>query len=88
MRLMAITRFSDKHLSATTVQKSCVDTHASKDEPAQNQACLRLNSLPRTEKGIYSLQEAVHGKELVFRKGNRYTPRDVDGKNGGAWKMA
>ncbi|MDU9407349.1 DUF637 domain-containing protein [Pseudomonas sp. zfem001] len=38
--------------------------------------------------GFKKINETVHGGQAVFRKGNLYITRDLDGHNGGAWKMA
>jgi filamentous hemagglutinin len=38
--------------------------------------------------GNTKINEAVHNGQAVFRKGNTYITRDLDGHNGGAWKMA
>ncbi|QEY65882.1 hypothetical protein FXN65_26150 [Metapseudomonas lalkuanensis] len=38
--------------------------------------------------GFRRVAETVHGGQLVYRKGNLYITRDLDGHNGGAWKMA
>lgn len=37
--------------------------------------------------GFKRLKERING-QTIFRKGNNYISRDVDGHNGGAWKMA
>jgi hypothetical protein len=37
--------------------------------------------------GFTRVSETVKG-QAVFRRGNRFITRDVDGHNGGAWKMA
>ncbi|MCJ1880741.1 toxin C-terminal domain-containing protein [Pseudomonas nitroreducens] len=34
------------------------------------------------------MNETVHGGQAVFKKGSFYITRDLDGHNGGAWKMA
>lgn len=39
------------------------------------------------ELGFEKINERVNGQS-VFRRGNDYITRDVDGHNGGAWKMA
>jgi RHS repeat-associated protein len=39
------------------------------------------------ELGFTKIGERVHG-QAVFKKGNRYITRDVDGHSGGAWKVA
>jgi filamentous hemagglutinin len=41
-----------------------------------------------TALGFQRVSETVHDKQLVFKKGNLYITRDVDGHNGGAWKAA
>lgn len=38
--------------------------------------------------GFSKINETVHGGQAVFKLGNRYITRDLDGHNGGAWKMA
>ena len=38
--------------------------------------------------GFKKINETVHDGQAVFKKGKRYITRDVDGHNGGAWKMA
>ncbi|MFC4860100.1 two-partner secretion domain-containing protein [Pseudomonas sp. MAHUQ-62] len=38
--------------------------------------------------GFKRVAETVHGGQLVYKKGNLYITRDLDGHNGGAWKMA
>lgn len=38
--------------------------------------------------GYRRINETVHGNQLVFKRGNQYITRDLDGHNGGAWKMA
>ncbi|MBJ9978520.1 DUF637 domain-containing protein, partial [Pseudomonas sp. S30] len=38
--------------------------------------------------GYQKISETVHGGQAVFRKGKSYITRDLDGHNGGAWKMA
>lgn len=38
--------------------------------------------------GYRRINETVHGNQLVFKLGNNYITRDIDGHNGGAWKMA
>ncbi|WP_407311137.1 DUF637 domain-containing protein [Pseudomonas sp. nanlin1] len=38
--------------------------------------------------GYTKINETVHGGQAVFRLGNNYITRDLDGHNGGAWKMA
>jgi filamentous hemagglutinin len=38
--------------------------------------------------GYQKISETVHGGQAVFRKGKTYITRDLDGHNGGAWKMA
>jgi filamentous hemagglutinin len=37
--------------------------------------------------GFKRINETVQG-QAVFRRGNDFIARDVDGHNGGAWKMA
>ena len=39
------------------------------------------------ELGFTKIGERVHG-QAVFKKGNQYITRDVDGHSGGAWKVA
>ena len=39
------------------------------------------------ELGFTKIGERVHG-QAVFKSGNQYITRDVDGHNGGAWKVA
>lgn len=39
------------------------------------------------ELGYLKVSERVHG-QAVYRNGNSYITRDLDGHNGGAWKMA
>ncbi|WP_428555644.1 toxin C-terminal domain-containing protein [Pseudomonas edaphica] len=34
------------------------------------------------------INETVHGGQAVFKRGNLYITRDLDGHNGGAWKAA
>ncbi|MBK3511386.1 MULTISPECIES: toxin C-terminal domain-containing protein [unclassified Pseudomonas] len=38
--------------------------------------------------GYKKINETVHGGQAVFKRGNRYITRDLDGHNGGAWKAA
>jgi uncharacterized protein RhaS with RHS repeats len=38
--------------------------------------------------GFKLIKETVHGGQAVFKRGNRFITRDMDGHNGGAWKMA
>jgi len=38
--------------------------------------------------GFAKINETVHGGQAVFKLGSRYITRDLDGHNGGAWKMA
>jgi hypothetical protein len=38
--------------------------------------------------GYKKINETVHNGQAVFKKDNFYITRDVDGHNGGAWKMA
>jgi len=38
--------------------------------------------------GFKKINETVHDGQAVFKSGNRYITRDIDGHNGGAWKMA
>lgn len=38
--------------------------------------------------GYRKINETVHGGQAVYRKGKFYITRDLDGHNGGAWKMA
>jgi len=40
------------------------------------------------ELGYRKINETVHNGQAVYRKGNLYITRDLDGHNGGAWKMA
>ncbi|MGR6739146.1 hemagglutinin repeat-containing protein, partial [Pseudomonas chlororaphis] len=40
------------------------------------------------ELGFVKISETVHGGQAVFKLGKRYITRDLDGHNGGAWKMA
>lgn len=44
-------------------------------------------ALAASELGFKRVNETVNG-QAVFRNGNSYITRDVDGHNGGAWKMA
>ena len=37
--------------------------------------------------GFQKINETVHG-QAAYKKGRQYITRDVDGHNGGAWKMA
>lgn len=39
------------------------------------------------ELGFTKIKERVHG-QAAFKKGKVYISRDVDGHNGGAWKVA
>ncbi|MFS1526109.1 toxin C-terminal domain-containing protein [Microbulbifer sp. 2304DJ12-6] len=38
--------------------------------------------------GFKKINETIHDGQAVFKKGKRFITRDVDGHNGGAWKMA
>jgi filamentous hemagglutinin len=38
--------------------------------------------------GFGRIKETVHGGQVVYKNGNLYITRDMDGHNGGAWKMA
>ncbi|MFC5698277.1 toxin C-terminal domain-containing protein [Pseudomonas sp. GCM10022186] len=38
--------------------------------------------------GFSKVSETVHGGQAVYKKGGLYITRDLDGHNGGAWKMA
>ncbi|WP_221141615.1 hemagglutinin repeat-containing protein [Rhizobium sp. NZLR10] len=38
--------------------------------------------------GFVKINDTTHGGQPVFKKGNLYITRDLDGHNGGAWKMA
>ena len=38
--------------------------------------------------GFKKVNETVHGGQAVFKRGNDFITRDLDGHNGGAWKMA
>nr|WP_283094061.1 hemagglutinin repeat-containing protein [Pseudomonas sp. MWU12-2345] len=38
--------------------------------------------------GFEKINETVHGGQAVFKNGKDYITRDLDGHNGGAWKMA
>ncbi|QXH78669.1 hemagglutinin repeat-containing protein [Pseudomonas salmasensis] len=38
--------------------------------------------------GYKKINETVHNGQAVFKRGNSYITRDLDGHNGGAWKMA
>ena len=38
--------------------------------------------------GFKRIKETVHDGQAVFTDGKRYITRDLDGHNGGAWKMA
>lgn len=38
--------------------------------------------------GFKKINETVHGGQAVFKRGKEYITRDLDGHNGGAWKMA
>ncbi len=38
--------------------------------------------------GFAKINETIHGGQAVYKKGNLYITRDLDGHNGGAWKMA
>jgi filamentous hemagglutinin len=40
-----------------------------------------------SELGFVKISERVHG-QAVYQRGGDYITRDVDGHNGGAWKMA
>ncbi len=37
--------------------------------------------------GFNKTNETVHNGQAVYKKGKRYISRDLDGHNGGAWKM-
>ncbi|MGZ2434687.1 hemagglutinin repeat-containing protein [Rhizobium redzepovicii] len=41
-----------------------------------------------TALGFVKINDTTHGGQPVFKKGNLYITRDLDGHNGGAWKMA
>ncbi|TBY50167.1 hemagglutinin repeat-containing protein [Rhizobium leguminosarum] len=41
-----------------------------------------------TALGFLKINDTTHGGQPVFKKGNLYITRDLDGHNGGAWKMA
>ena len=38
--------------------------------------------------GFKKINETVHGGQAVFQRGKDFITRDLDGHNGGAWKMA
>nr|WP_262375137.1 toxin C-terminal domain-containing protein [Pseudomonas lundensis] len=38
--------------------------------------------------GFKKINEKIHGGQAVFKRGKDYITRDLDGHNGGAWKMA
>lgn len=38
--------------------------------------------------GFKRINETIHDGQAVFRRGNEFITRDLDGHNGGAWKMA
>lgn len=38
--------------------------------------------------GFTKINETVHGGQAVFKRGKDFITRDLDGHNGGAWKMA
>ncbi|WP_354675754.1 toxin C-terminal domain-containing protein [Pseudomonas syringae USA007] len=38
--------------------------------------------------GFRKINETVHDGQAVFKRGNDFITRDLDGHNGGAWKMA
>ncbi|WP_263771806.1 hemagglutinin repeat-containing protein [Propionivibrio soli] len=38
--------------------------------------------------GFKKINETVHDGQAVFKRGNDFITRDLDGHNGGAWKMA
>jgi RHS repeat-associated protein len=38
--------------------------------------------------GFKKIKETVHSGQAVFKRGRDYITRDLDGHNGGAWKMA
>jgi filamentous hemagglutinin len=38
--------------------------------------------------GFKRINETIHDGQAVFRRGNDFITRDLDGHNGGAWKMA
>ncbi|GAA4348522.1 hypothetical protein GCM10023165_34430 [Variovorax defluvii] len=38
--------------------------------------------------GFVRINETVHDGQAVFRRGKDFITRDLDGHNGGAWKMA
>lgn len=38
--------------------------------------------------GFQKIKETVHGGQSVYKKGKTYISRDLDGHNGGAWKVA
>lgn len=38
--------------------------------------------------GFKKINETVHEGQAVYKKGNYFITRDLDGHNGGAWKMA
>jgi filamentous hemagglutinin len=38
--------------------------------------------------GFKKINETIHGGQAVYKKGDLYITRDLDGHNGGAWKMA
>lgn len=38
--------------------------------------------------GFTKIKETAHNGQAVYKRGNRYITRDLDGHNGGAWKMA
>jgi hypothetical protein len=43
--------------------------------------------LAANELGYVRISETSHG-QAIFKKGNLYITRDIDGHSGGAWKMA
>jgi len=38
--------------------------------------------------GFKQIKETIHNGQAVFKRDNYYITRDLDGHNGGAWKMA
>ncbi|MDD4928803.1 MAG: toxin C-terminal domain-containing protein [Gallionella sp.] len=40
------------------------------------------------ELGFSRINDTVHGGQAVFKRGSDFITRDLDGHNGGAWKMA
>lgn len=53
-------------------------------------ACTVLNTQRAAAEalGFKKIKETVHGGQAVFQRGKDYITRDLDGHNGGAWKMA